>query len=106
MIFSSLMDQSTWRTIPISETETIHKISVTDENVGKTATIDGEEYIVLYGAGEQGQNVQLISSNVYEPESVNLGFDDNIVDWTDSNIISVANIFEDTESRTRCIIRC
>ena len=85
----------TYSTVP---EEGPNKIKVIPENVGKTATIDGEKYIVLYDAGEKGENVQLVSANTYEVENVYLGPNDNWIDWTDSAVIAAANIFEDTQS--------
>ena len=93
-------------TTPISTSEKIKVELTADGNVGKTATIDGEKYIVLYDAGEKGENVQLVSANTYEVNNVYLGYNDNWIDWTDSSVIAAANIFEDTESRTKCINKC
>ena len=84
----------TYSTVP---EEGPNKIKVL-ENVGKTATINGEKYIVLYDAGEKGENVQLVSANTYEVDNVYLGYNDNWIDWTDSAVIAAANIFEDTQS--------
>ena len=66
----------------------------TNGNIGKTATINGEKYIVLYDAGEQGDNVQLISANALD--NVTLGYNDGQINWDDSNVITAANIFNDT----------
>ncbi len=68
-----------------------------DTNIGKTATIGGEKFIVLFDAGEQGENVQLISANVYEPNNIYIGKNDNMVDWTNPSVISEANLFNDTD---------
>ena len=93
ILMPDLNDPTTWVTAPISTSEPIKLITTQDENVGKTATIDGEKYIVLYGAGENGSNIQLISANTYEVDNVDLGYNDNWIDWTDTDVIEEANIF-------------
>ena len=106
MVGTDPEDMTSYSTQPISESEKIVTISTTDTNVGKTATIDGEKYIVLYGAGEKGSNVQLISSNTLEVGNVYIGNQDREITWTDSSVISAADIFNDTESRSRkCTFR-
>ena len=86
--------------VPLNNLEPIKVITTQDVNVGKTATIDGKKYIVLYGAGEQGANVQLITANTYEVDNVYLGYGDEEIDWTDSSVIAAANIsgMEQTDS--------
>ena len=74
------------------------KVIPSNTNIGKTAMINGEKFIVLYDAKEQGENVQLISANTYMENSVYIGYADNMIDWTDSSVISAANIFNDTDA--------
>lgn len=74
------------------------KIIPADTNIGKTALIEGEKFIVLYDAGEKGPNVQLVSANTLAHDLIYIGYEDNMVDWTASSVISEANIFNDTEA--------
>ena len=78
------------------------------EKVGKYVQFSGSNdlWVVLYDEGEQTTGAQLISANTFEVEDVYLGYGDEEIDWTNSDVISEANIFEDTESRTECIIGC
>ena len=68
---------------------------ISSSNIGKTVTIGGREYIVLYDAGEQGQNAQLISKNV-----IDYGKIVNYIDWSDTNVIDKSDILNGTQKGT------
>ena len=82
-------------TEPLSQNEKIKRIdSSSDSNVGTTITIDGINFIVLYGEGEKTSGAQLIADDgmMYDDSVFELR---NAVDWTDSDVISETNIFND-----------
>ena len=86
-------------TEPLSQNEKIKRIdSSSDSNVGTTITIDGINFIVLYGEGEKTSGAQLIADDgmMYDDSVFELR---NAVDWTDSDVISETNIFNDEQSR-------
>ena len=58
----------------------------------KFGTESNELWVVLYDEGEKTQGAQLINANTLEAEGIYLGDNINIIDWTDSNIISSAEI--------------
>ena len=88
-------------TSSISSSETIQ-----ESKLAKYVRFENDSTLwrVLYD--DETYGLQLISANTLEVDNVYLGYEDNIVDWTDLAVISEANLFEDTESRTKCVIRC
>ena len=75
-----------------SVTTNVVDVKTMESLLGKSATIDGVKYKVLYEAGEQGEEVQLISANALESYSVYLGYQDGQIDWTDANVIAEADL--------------
>ena len=98
--------------IPSSNTSNSSSSSEESSEDSSVAYIESGSYvyygnmlwIVLYN--DEFDGLQLVSANTLESGNVYLGYNDNMVDWIDANVISEANIFEDTESRTKCVIKC
>ena len=72
--------------------------------LGKYVQYDGKLWRVLYNEGEYGEGAQLISADTLEVDSVYLGYNDSIVNWSDEEVIAEANKFStDNPSETEVL---
>lgn len=93
------LDTEQAETTPISEQEGIKVISVSNPDVGKELTLNGVEYIVLYGEGEKTEGAQLITKNAMQNNgnNINLGYDANVFDGITVNPFDGNKTKEDAE---------
>ena len=82
-------------------------ITVAIEDVGvlgKYVQYEGKLWRVLYDEGEYGEGAQLISADTLEVDSVYLGYNDSIINWSDPEVIAEANKFStDNPSETEVL---
>jgi len=82
-------------------------ITVAIEDVGvlgKYVQYEGKLWRVLYDEGEYGEGAQLISADTLEVDSVYLGNNDSIINWSDPEVIAEANKFStDNPSETEVL---
>ena len=72
--------------------------------LGKYVQYDGKFWRVLYDEGEYGEGAQLISADTLEVDSVYLGYNDSIINWSDEEVIAEANKFStDNPSETEVL---
>lgn len=90
------MENQKYNSLPLNNEQKLGVVYTTSEDVGKTTTIGGNKYIVLYGPGEKGEKAQLISANTIG--TYGMTFDTSDIDWSQFENDSSVNIFEDTET--------